>query len=107
MKEEKQQRISRLLADEQGLILMSEMESDLISQIKQEIENLPENCKLVFKLSYFEGYETTEIAEKLNISSKTVFNLRSMALKAIKTAIFKRGLLVNMIALILQTTKRF
>jgi len=92
-KAEKEKRIlADLMAEEQKTILYSEIESELINQIMAEIENLPENCKAVFKMSYLEDYETAEIADKLHIASQTVFNLRSMALKAIKTAIFKRGL---------------
>jgi RNA polymerase sigma-70 factor (family 1) len=106
VKAEKQKMIADLIAKEQKAVLLSEIESELISQIMQEIESLPENCKAVFKMSYLEGYETTEIAEKLNITTRTVFNLRSIALKAIKTAVFKRGLQVNMVALMLEIAKR-
>jgi RNA polymerase sigma-70 factor (ECF subfamily) len=106
VKEEKQKQIADLIAKEQKAVLLSEIESELVNQILYEIENLPENCKAVFKMSYLEGYETTEIAEKLNITTRTVFNLRSLALKAIKSALFKRGLQVNMAALILEVAKR-
>lgn len=106
LKDEKQKQIADLVAKEQKAVLLSEIESELISQILLEIESLPENCKTVFKMSYLEGYETTEIAEKLNITTRTVFNLRSLALKAVKSAVFKRGLQVNMAALMLEIAKR-
>jgi RNA polymerase sigma-70 factor (family 1) len=106
LKEEKQKQIADLIAKEQKAVLLSEIESELISQILHEIESLPENCKAVFKMSYLDGYETTEIAEKLNITTRTVFNLRSLALKAVKSAVFKRGLQVNMAALMLEIAKR-
>lgn len=105
-KVEKQKQIASLIAKDQKAILLSEIESDLISQIMLEIENLPERSKAVFKLSYLDGYETAEIAEKLNISTRTVFNLRSMAVKAIKTAVFKKGLQVNMVALMMEIARR-
>ena len=106
LKEEKQQQIADLVAKEQKAVLLSEIESELIGQILHEIESLPDNCKAVFKLSYLEGYETTEIAERLNITTRTVFNLRSLALKAVKSAVFKKGLQVNMAALMLEIAKR-
>lgn len=106
LKEEKQKQIADLVAKEQKAVLLSEIESELISQILVEIESLPENCRAVFKMSYLEGFETTEIAEKLHITTRTVFNLRSLALKAVKSAVFKRGLQVNMAAVMLEIAKR-
>lgn len=106
VKAEKQKKIADLIDKEQKAVLLSEIESELIGQIMQEIESLPENCKAVFKMSYLEGYETSEIAEKLNLTTRTVFNLKSIALKAIKTAVFKRGLQVNMMALVIEIAKR-
>ncbi|RTE54110.1 RNA polymerase sigma-70 factor [Arenibacter aquaticus] len=44
----------------------------LISQVKIEIENLPPKCKRSFVLSKQEGLSNIEIAEHLNISTKTV-----------------------------------
>ncbi|MBO9202812.1 MULTISPECIES: RNA polymerase sigma factor [Niastella] len=98
--------IAALIANEQKAVLLSEIESELISQILVEIESLPANCKAVFKMSYLDGYETNEIAERLNLTTRTVFNLRSIALKAIKTAIFKRGLPINMLALMVEIANR-
>jgi RNA polymerase sigma-70 factor (family 1) len=106
VKAKNENRIADLIAKEQKAVLLSEIESELVSQILLEIENLPENCKAVFKMSYLDEYETNEIAEKLNITARTVFNLRSIALKAIKTAVFKRGLQVNMLALMVEMAKR-
>jgi len=106
LKEEKQQQLADLIANDQKAVLLSEIESELIGQILQEIENLPENCKAVFKMSYLDGYETAEIAEKLHLTTRTVFNLRSLALKAVKSAVFKRGLQVNMAALMLEIARR-
>ena len=44
----------------------------LISQVRMEIENLPPKCKQSFLLSKLEGLTNIEIAEHLNISTKTV-----------------------------------
>ena len=48
------------------------MESELEDKIAQAIENLPEECKRVFKLSRFENKRYEEIAQDLGISVNTV-----------------------------------
>jgi RNA polymerase sigma-70 factor (family 1) len=105
MQVEKQKKIAELLADEQELILTSELKADLFNQIIEEIESLPNNCREVFKLAYLDGYETNEIAQKLSISPKTVFNLLSKARNTIRTTLLKRGLQVNTIAFMLEVAK--
>lgn len=44
----------------------------LISQVRREIENLPPKCRQVFLLSKTEGLTNLEIAEYLNITTKSV-----------------------------------
>lgn len=53
-------------------------------QIASAINNLPEQCRMVFKLSRFEGMKYSEIASHLNISVKTVENHMGKALKQIR-----------------------
>jgi RNA polymerase sigma-70 factor (ECF subfamily) len=53
---------------------------ELEEQIHQVIDRLPNRCKEVFILSRFGGLKNKEIAEKLNISVKTVENHISKAL---------------------------
>ncbi|MBR9921947.1 MAG: RNA polymerase sigma-70 factor [Bacteroidetes bacterium] len=60
---------------------------DLEKQIDQAIENLPDRCRLVFVLSRFEELTYAEIAEKLDISVKTVENQISKALKLLRKAL--------------------
>lgn len=49
------------------------------------IEELPEQCKKIFKMSRFEELKYREIAEKLNLSVKTVETQMSRALKYLTT----------------------
>jgi len=92
----REKEMAALSAKEENLIILAETESDIITRIKQEIEKLPENCKQVFTLSYFEGYKNPEIAEKLSINEKTVRNLKSMALKTIKAVFLNKNMQLSL-----------
>jgi RNA polymerase sigma-70 factor (ECF subfamily) len=48
------------------------------------MEALPEQCRLVFKLSRFEELRYQEIADQLSISIKTVENHMGKALKIMR-----------------------
>ena len=58
--------------------------NELQNQIHVAIESLPEQCRLVFKLSRFEELKYVEIAEQLGISVKTVENHMGKALKLMR-----------------------
>ena len=70
--------------------------NELQGLIERAIEQLPERCKLVFKLSRLEELSYQEIADKLDISVKTVENQIVKALKLLREALrpFLNGSLV-------------
>jgi RNA polymerase sigma-70 factor (family 1) len=102
----REQKVAGILEQEQTYILRSEIESDLISLIKAEIDSLPGHCRTVFTMSYFDGYENAEIAKKLSISDKTVRNLKSIALNTIRKNLQNKGLQLNTTLLLIQLIKR-
>jgi RNA polymerase sigma-70 factor (ECF subfamily) len=60
------------------------MGSELENRILQAMEKLPEQCRLVFKLSRFEELKYAEIAAQLGLSVKTVENQMGKALKIMR-----------------------
>jgi RNA polymerase sigma-70 factor (family 1) len=60
------------------------MAAELEERIQDAMESLPEQCRMVFKLSRFEELKYAEIADQLNISIKTVENHMGKALKIMR-----------------------
>ena len=67
---------------------------ELQSIVDKKIASLPEKCREVFFLSRMQSLSNKKIAEQLNISTKTVENQITKALKAIRLSIDKLALLV-------------
>jgi RNA polymerase sigma-70 factor (ECF subfamily) len=61
---------------------------DLEDKIKILVQNLPERCRYVFYLSRNEEMSYKEIADLLDISTKTVENQISKALKYLRSKVF-------------------
>lgn len=59
---------------------------ELQEYINSVIDKLPSRCRVIFMLSRFEEYSYKEIAAELNISTKTVENQISKALKRLRKA---------------------
>ncbi len=65
------------------------VEVDLAADIAKSIEELPEKRREIFRLSREEGLKYREIAEKLNISIKTVEAQMSLAIKHLRDKLKK------------------
>jgi len=64
---------------------IQEMELQEMNQvIEQTLEALPEKCKQIFSMSRFDGLKYKEIAQKLDISTKTVEANMGKALNAFR-----------------------
>jgi RNA polymerase sigma-70 factor (family 1) len=59
--------------------------NELESKLSEAIEGLPEQCKVIFKLSRFDELKYQEIADKLNLSIKTIEYQIGKALKILRT----------------------
>ena len=60
-------RLTQLISDDSD-----ELKKEKIKLIQNAIEKLPPRCKEIFMMSKFEQVKYAEIAERLNISIKTV-----------------------------------
>ena len=81
------------VADEHNMELRM-IETEVMQQIYAKIEELPNRCKEIFKLTYFEGLHAGEIAKKLNISTSTVTTQRHIAIKYLKAVLSEEDFLV-------------
>jgi len=68
--------------------------------INETIEELPDKCKAVFKLSRFEGKSHNEISEQLGISKKTIENHMTKALKTLRSQLKRKELLTILLIII-------
>ncbi len=59
-------------------------EIDLSKKIEESIDSLPEKRKEIFRLNRQEGLKYHEIAQKLNVSIKTVETQMSLAIKTLR-----------------------
>ncbi|MGB0525634.1 MAG: RNA polymerase sigma-70 factor [Flammeovirgaceae bacterium] len=61
--------------------------AELHEALQQALDSLPERCRLIFVMRRLEGMSHKEIAEKLEISPKTIENQMTKALKVLKEAV--------------------
>lgn len=65
-------------------VMQTVASNELQGRIAVAIQSLPDQCRLVFKLSRFEDLKYSEIATELNISVKTVENHMGKALRIMR-----------------------
>ncbi len=79
-----------VLENQMGTDTTDEITSaETIAEINEAIQSLPEKCREIFILNRFEGLKYHEIAEKLDISVKTVEAQMSKALKILREKLEK------------------
>lgn len=70
------------------------IETEYWAEIYREILSLPKASSSIVKMSYFEGLNNQEIANKLNLSIQTVKNQKSKGIKLLRSALTKFLLLL-------------
>ena len=64
----------------------------VLQAIYADVENLPGQCKQVFKSIFLEGKTTAIVASEMGISTQTVLNQKSKALQMLRLTLYKQGL---------------
>ncbi|WP_205513796.1 RNA polymerase sigma factor [Longitalea arenae] len=77
--------------DQHALSLI--VHAEVLREVEYEIEQLPNRCKEIFKLIYYERRSADDIAEMLGISINTVWVQRAKAIQLIRTNLLKKGML--------------
>lgn len=75
--------------------------NELLQQLQININSLPEKCRFVFRLQYEQGYSQRQIAEKLNISEKTVEAHLTKARRNLRSAVMNSFVLFTYLVLLL------
>jgi len=82
---EQQLYINQQEAASESMAFREEREEELSERFKRALSLLPEKCRMVFYLSRFEELKYQEIAQRLDISVKTVEAHMGKALKTLRT----------------------
>jgi len=77
--------------------------AEVLREVELEIEQLPNRCKEIFKLIYFERQSAEEIAALLEISINTVWVQRAKAIQLIRTNLLKKGMLSVLLCFLVLT----
>lgn len=77
--------------------------TELVEQVAQLVDRLPARQAQVFRLSFFENRSTEEICEELSTTTGTVYFVRSKAVKTLKKAFAKSGVVFGLLAVVWAT----
>lgn len=83
-------------SEENMLSLM--IKTEVLDFINKEIEELPNKMQEIFKMIYFQGKNTNEIAMELQLSVQTVRNQKTKAIDMLKIAMLKKGVSASVYA---------
>jgi RNA polymerase sigma-70 factor (ECF subfamily) len=88
-----QKQLAYLTGEKEEFILNEMIRAEVLKEIMNEINNLPEQCGKVLKLAYLEGLKNQEVAKVMNISVHTVKNQKARAIQLLKTRLRDRDLM--------------
>ena len=72
---------------------------EVLQAIYQEIEELPDQARKIFKLIFIENLPTHEIAERLGLNPQTVRSQKFRAVQLIRTALLKKNHVLGLLFL--------
>ena len=65
---------------------------EALNKIYQLIKALPDKCRKIFELIYFENLTTTQVATRLRISNQNVLNQKARAIQILRASLWEAGL---------------
>ncbi|MBS1598431.1 MAG: sigma-70 family RNA polymerase sigma factor [Bacteroidetes bacterium] len=71
------------------------IKKEFLDLVYNEIENLPDVARQIFKMIFIQGLKTDEISEQLGMPPKHVLNNKNRALALLKIYLFKKDLLIT------------
>jgi len=89
--------LAYLSGDKEEFILNEMIRAEVLREINREIEKLPEQCRKIFKMSFFDGKKNQEIASMLEISVHTVKNQKARAIQLLRVRLPDRNLVAILI----------
>lgn len=69
------------------------LRAKILQEVYNEIEQLPPQCRKIFKLIYTRGLTTREIADEMELSPQTVLNQKAKALNLLRGILAKKNLM--------------
>lgn len=78
----------------------AELKAAVMDSIYAEIEKLPPKSRMIFKMAFFEGMKTGEIAKKLGLNENTVTNQKVSALKKLRLALKDQEWMILLVLLL-------
>jgi RNA polymerase sigma factor (sigma-70 family) len=74
-------------------VLAQMVRAEFLQEVYSLIEKLPPAPRMVFKMFYVEGLNSTDIAQKLKMTTGAVYNNKSLALKYLRIMLIENKLL--------------
>jgi RNA polymerase sigma-70 factor (family 1) len=85
--------IQQLAEDKENSIELAMIRAEALQCIYAAIENLPQQCREVIRLSFIEGKSLPEIAEQMHIAYQTVQNQKQRGLKILRLAVLNNDMI--------------
>lgn len=89
-----QKRFARQMEDDTSLRYEYDIKQEILEAISHAIEQLPEECKKVFKLLIYKELTPAQVADMLQISVSTVYNQKSRALQALRMLLSENSMAI-------------
>lgn len=71
------------------------IDAEVFTELTRKIESLPDKCRKIFKLIYFNNLTTAEVAEEMGISNQNVLNQKARAISILRSGLLRKALLTT------------